>query len=68
MTTFAQRLRGLIDDKGISYRQIASEAGVEPSSICRLVNNLSEPKFITAIRLADYFGVSLDYLAGRDGP
>lgn len=68
MTTFAQRLRELKKAKGVSFFDIAEDIGIGESTVNGYANDKREPKLSYLIWLADYFGVSLDYLAGRDGP
>lgn len=45
--------------------EAAKEAGFNYRSYCRWERGEAEPSLSTFIKLADYFKVSLDYLAGR---
>lgn len=67
MTTFAQRLRELKEAKGVSFSQMAKETGISIAVLYRYMAGKTEPSLSYCTWLADYFGVSLDYLAGRDG-
>ncbi len=66
MTTFAQRLRELKKAKGVSYSRMEKETGISIAMLYRYASDRTEPRLPYLIWLADYFGVSLDYLAGRD--
>lgn len=68
MTTFAQRLRELKEAKGVSFSQMAKGTGIGIAVLYRYTAGKTEPSLSYCTWLADYFGVSLDYLAGRDGP
>ena len=68
MTAFAQRLRELKAKNNISFPQISEKTGISISVLFRYASGKTEPRLPYLIWLADYFGVSLDYLAGRDGP
>lgn len=68
MTTFAQRLRELKEAKGVSFSQMAEGTGIGIAVLYRYTAGKTEPRLPYLIWLADYFGGSLDYLTGRDGP
>lgn len=68
MTTFAQRLRELKKARRVSWPKIAKGTGISMAAIESYVYGGREPRLPYLIWLADYFGVSLDYLTGRDGP
>lgn len=66
MASFHQRLRELRKEKGVSLDEIANSIdGVAKGSLSRYENKKSEPGINTAIKLANYFNCSLDYLLGR---
>lgn len=62
---FAERLKALRAEKNISMRQLGKVVGLDHKSIWQYENGISEPKQETLIKLADYFGVTTDYLLGR---
>jgi transcriptional regulator with XRE-family HTH domain len=76
---FTNKLIDLIEEKklsqttmnNVSDKQIAEQIGMDKSTLSHYasaVNNsklLREPTITNAIKIADYFGVSLDYLFGR---
>lgn len=61
----AERIGSLIDGKGKPQREQAAEIGISPQALSDYRNGNREPGLYAATRLADYFGVSLDYLVGK---
>lgn len=57
------RTKELCDERGISITKLESELGLGQYSIGNLKNS-SNPTIKTAVRIAAYFGVSVDYLIG----
>ena len=66
MKIFAERLIDLREGKKISQRKLAKELGVSHSAIQRWESALQIPNLEMASTIAQYFGVSLDYLAGLE--
>ena len=64
---FGERLKELRIEKGLSCRQLAQEIGVSGSSIVRWENEQNDILAELLLKLADFFGVSIDYLLGREG-
>lgn len=62
---FSERLISLRQSHGITQRQLAIEVGVSEIAIQNYENSRRKPAFDILIALADFFGVSLDYLVGR---
>lgn len=63
--TFGQKIKYHRYRMGITNAVLAKKIGVSTSLISKLERDLSEPSLFVATCLADVFGVSLDYLAGR---
>lgn len=61
---FAGRLRNLIEEKGISQKQLAAETQIAESSISKYLSCDAEPKLVPLANIAKYFDVSVDYLLG----
>lgn len=59
------RLRELRKKKGVTQLQVAEAISTSVSVYCRYEKGEREPSIDTIIRLADYFGVTCDYLLGR---
>lgn len=62
---FYERIRAIMIEKGITRYQMTTESKFKESYFHRWKNG-SEPQIPTLIELADYFGITLDYLVGRD--
>ena len=62
---FGTQLAKLRKEKGVTQEQIADYLGVSPQAISKWENG-SYPNGDLLPRLADYFGVSIDYLYGRE--
>ena len=60
-----ERLKALRQEKGMSQEQVARELSVTLGAYSRLEKEGSMPNYANFVRLADFFGVSMDYLAGR---
>lgn len=59
------RIKELREAKGKTLAQMSDEIGVTDNNISRYEHDLRNPKLKTLCTIADYFGVSLDYLLGR---
>lgn len=64
MANFTERLRQLRDESGKTQSQIAKELGLTPQAFSYFVNG-REPNYDTLISIANYFGVTTDYLIGK---
>lgn len=53
--------------QGLSYRRMAEEMGVSHNTISDYRAGVCLPGAENLLKLADYFGVSTDYLLGREG-
>ena len=62
---FQERLRLLRADKGLSQRQAAETFGISKLSYQKYEMGWNMPSFEVLNALADFFGVSIDYLFGR---
>ena len=65
MAEFAERIRELRLERGLSQEALGAVVGVKRYSIYSYENGRNYPEMRGLIALADYFGVSMDYLAGR---
>ena len=59
---FGDKLRALIEERGITQKELAVSLNVAASTLGSYVQNTHEPDFETLKRIAKYFGVSVDYL------
>ena len=65
MSLFSERLIELREKNKLSQAEAAKEFGVVVRAYQRYEYGEREPRLSTFIRMADFYGVSLDYLAGR---
>lgn len=66
MVIFGERLKELREEKGLTQAQLAKECGLSRSGIGHWELGKRIPNLDAAAILADYFQVSIDYLAGRE--
>jgi transcriptional regulator with XRE-family HTH domain len=62
MMNFGDKLRALIEERGITQKELASHLNIAPSTVSSYVQNTREPDFVTLKLIAKYFDVSIDYL------
>ncbi len=65
MSVFSERVLSLRKSKGVSQTIAAKEIGISPRAYQKYEYEESEPTLLVAARIADFYGVSLDYLTGR---
>ena len=66
MEALAQNLFALRKKKNVSRETVARALEISAMTYQRYEKNLRDPTLPVLISLADYFGVTLDQLAGRD--
>ena len=64
MNTFQERFKYLRNEKGIGQEALAKELGVSKSIISFWENGQRSPTLGNLLAIANYFHVSIDYLAG----
>ncbi|WP_295736400.1 helix-turn-helix domain-containing protein [uncultured Oscillibacter sp.] len=62
---FSERLRNLRAERKETQVQVADAVGISARQYQGLEGGTSVPNFYNLCALADHFGVTLDYLAGR---
>ena len=62
---FRQRLQHLREKKRISRIVLSELCGLHPDAIRRYERGECEPNLESLIAIAEFFGVSVDYLVGR---
>ena len=65
---FLERLFFLINENGVSRSKFLSDIGAGKNSFVYWENHKNLPSGDTLLKIADYFGVSVDYLLGKDAP
>ena len=61
----AARLKQCRKERGLSQREVAIYCDISERAYQNYEIMRREPKLEILIKIADYFGVSLDYLVGR---
>ena len=61
-----ERLRYLIDCEEIKLKDLAPKLCLSASTLSNYAQGIREPDYDTLRRIADYFGVSIDYLLGHE--
>lgn len=65
---FNERLRYLIECKEIKIKDLAPQISLSASTLSNYAQGTREPDYETLKRIADYFGVTTDYLLGHNVP
>ena len=69
MPNFSERIKALRRERGMTQEALGEIIDVRPDSISTYERGKNYPEVRNLIILADYFGVSTDYLLGRtDNP
>lgn len=63
--SFPERLKGLRMSNNLTQKQVYEAVGMSAIGYQRYEYGNREPAYQNLLALADYFGVSLDYLTGR---
>lgn len=66
MNKFAERLKELRKEAGLSQDQLAKQVGLTHTAIGLWEQNKRTPNLDAVILLAQFFRVSLDYIAGLE--
>ena len=59
------KISELRKERNLSQRQLANELLTSQANLSRWEQGLNEPSIIECWKIADYFGVSIDYLCGK---
>lgn len=66
MVDFSLRLKQLRLDKHLTQAQVAERIGVTASMVSSYETDIRLPSFEVMVRIADLFGVTVDYLLCRE--
>lgn len=66
MDKFAERLYELREEAGLTMAELARAVGVSDATICKWEKGETSPMSYAVIALAQFFGVTADYLLGLD--
>jgi len=59
------RIKEEREREGLSQKELAVKIGVKQNTISQYEKNVKRPSYEILVLLANYFGVSTDYLLGR---
>lgn len=65
MNKFGKQLEILREKKELSYSELEKKTGMSKSLLWRHETGKSDPGLSSLIKLADFFGVTLDWIAGN---
>ena len=65
LSNLSERLKELMEERGLRSEKLSKESGIAGSSIRSWLRGASVPTFQSAVKLADYFRCSLDFLVGK---
>ena len=60
-----KKIKQLREELGLTQKDVAQRLGLNPSAVNRWETGEKRPELPNLVKLADMFGVSLDYLVGR---
>lgn len=66
MEIYSNRLKQLMEDNQITQEELAKKVGASQTVICYYMLNKREPRLSMAKKIADYFGVTIDYMMQSD--
>ena len=66
MSICSEILKDLRSEQGLTQKELSKKIGITASAIGFLENGQREPMASTLLAYANYFGVSIDYLMGRE--
>lgn len=61
----SEKLKYLRTESGLTQAQLAQKLSIGQTTVAAYENGTHEPQLYSLISYADFFGCSLDYLAGR---
>ena len=64
MNLFPERLKSLINEKGLKYRDVEKATGIKYYTINAYANGKVQPDMDSLVALCIFFNVSSDYLVG----
>lgn len=68
MIKFGEALKEQRENAGLSQNSLAKETGISQQNISRWEKEEKTPSIIFCVQLADFYGITLDELVGRDFP
>ncbi|MDE6362247.1 MAG: helix-turn-helix transcriptional regulator [Clostridia bacterium] len=66
MLNYGESFREQREAKGLSRLELSKQIGTSHQNISRWESNKVQPNLDFCVKLADFYGISLDELVGRD--
>lgn len=66
MKVYGDRLKQLLNERRLKQKEFAEDMNVTQNAIHNYVNNKREPSMEMQKKIADYFGVTIDYMMRSD--
>lgn len=64
--SFIKKLSILLEEKNITQRELAEKINVTEVTISRYLSGERSPRIEIVSKIAEFFGVSIDYLLGKE--
>jgi len=61
-----EKIKELRQEKNLTQEKLAELLEIDKSTIAKYETNAREPKVYILCKIADFFAVTFDYLAGRE--
>lgn len=65
MCVFSDKIKNLREENKLTQQDIADLLNTSKQTISNYESGKNEPNLSTVVAIADYFGVTVDYLVGR---
>lgn len=65
-TVFQNRLRELMDSRGLSMKSLAEQVNTTPATVSRYLSSDRKPDLAYIVKLAEFFGVSIGWMLGLE--
>lgn len=66
LSNFVDTINDLLIEKGLMQLELAEKINVAPATISRYISGRQDPEIDIAIKIANYFNCTLDYLFGLE--
>ena len=63
-TVFQERLKALMDSRGYGIKALADKMNITSATLSRYLSGNRSPDLVYVVKLAEFFGVSIDWILG----
>ena len=64
--SIGENIKRLREAKGVTQAQVAKDLYMTPQMLCAVESGIKQPSLNVALALSDYFGVTVEFLVGRE--